>query len=114
MDENNMGNNNSIENNNDANGFVMVDNPAPQASQEPQEPQPLEKPLKAPKTHRLTIIPPQTDSRASRAVTLITLITPVMLVTATEDSEADSLATPGGLAIPEHQEAAIPGLFRFL
>ena len=39
MDENNMGNNNSIENNNDANGFVMVDNPAPQASQEPQEPQ---------------------------------------------------------------------------
>lgn len=37
MDENNMGNNNSIENNNDANGFVMVDNPAPQASQEPQE-----------------------------------------------------------------------------
>ena len=32
MDENNMGNNNSIENNNDANGFVMVDNPAPQAS----------------------------------------------------------------------------------
>ena len=43
MDENNMGNNNSIENNNDANGFVMVDNPAPQASQEPQEPQPSKK-----------------------------------------------------------------------
>ena len=39
MDENNMGNNNNIENNNDANGFVMVDNPAPQALQEPQEPQ---------------------------------------------------------------------------
>ena len=39
MDENNMGNNNSIENNNDANGFVMVDNPAPPASQAPQEPQ---------------------------------------------------------------------------